>query len=130
MKTGNIGLAHTNKGHWNLCNIPVLPVSGAINPDDFGSTFSHKRESAHPGFYQVYLERHNINAELTTTLRTGFHRYTWDDNRQQKKLIVNLASRMRRLAVGSSPGRRLCLFGYQTFSEKVYFYAVSNYGLT
>src|SRR5271166_4081465 len=32
--------AHTNKGHWNLCNIPVLPVSGAINPNDLGSTFS------------------------------------------------------------------------------------------
>ena len=39
---------HTNKGHWNLCYIPLLPVSGSVNPDDFGSTFSHERESAHP----------------------------------------------------------------------------------
>lgn len=23
------GFAHTNKGHWNLCNIPVLPLSNA-----------------------------------------------------------------------------------------------------
>ena len=21
------GFAHTNKGHWNLCNIPILPLS-------------------------------------------------------------------------------------------------------
>ncbi|MFW6268062.1 MAG: glycoside hydrolase family 92 protein, partial [Marinilabiliaceae bacterium] len=24
------GFAHTNKGHWNLCHIPVLPVSGEV----------------------------------------------------------------------------------------------------
>jgi len=123
-----LAFAHTNKGHWNLCNIPVLPVSGAINPDDFGSTFSHKRESAHPGFYQVYLERHNINAELTTTLRTGFHRYTWDDNRQQKKLIVNLGISNETISGWDLRQEGDFAFsGYQTFSEKVYFYAVSNY---
>ena len=22
-----LGFAHTNKGHWNLCNLPVLPIS-------------------------------------------------------------------------------------------------------
>jgi putative alpha-1,2-mannosidase len=32
--------AHTNKGHWNLCNIPILPVSGNVNPADFASNFS------------------------------------------------------------------------------------------
>jgi len=83
--------AHTNKGHWNLCNIPILPVSGDVNPADFASDFSHKNESAHPGYYQVYLERYGINAELTSTLRTGYHRYTYRDNAQSKKPIVNLA---------------------------------------
>src|SRR4051812_34461542 len=36
------GFTHTNKGHWNLCNIPILPVS---NPqgNKFGSKFSHKK---------------------------------------------------------------------------------------
>ncbi len=83
--------AHTNKGHWNLCNIPMLPVSGDVNPEDFGSSFSHAKESAHPGYYQVYLDRYGINAELTSTLRTGYHRYTYKDSAQPKKLIVNLA---------------------------------------
>jgi len=62
-----------------------------VNPADFASDFSHKNESAHPGYYQVYLERYGINAELTSTLRTGYHRYTYRDNAQSKKPIVNLA---------------------------------------
>ena len=44
---------HSNKGHWNLCHIPILPVSGDIDPNDFGSPFNHKNESATPGYYQV-----------------------------------------------------------------------------
>jgi len=119
---------HTNKGHWNLCNIPVLPVSGKVNPADFGSTFSHKNESAHPGYYQVYLERYGINAELTSTLRTGYHRYTYKDNSQPKKLIVNLAVSNERIRDWKFELDGDNAFkGYQAASEKVYFYAVSNY---
>ncbi len=29
------GFAHTNKGHWNLCHLPVLPVSGAVPEAEF-----------------------------------------------------------------------------------------------
>ena len=120
--------AHTNKGHWNLCNIPLLPVSGELNPDDFASNFSHKRESAHPGFYQVYLERYGINAELTSTLRTGFHRYTYDDNTRPKKLIVNLAVSNERIRDWKfEQDGEYGFKGYQTASEKVFFYAVASY---
>ncbi|AXC12231.1 Alpha-1,2-mannosidase [Acidisarcina polymorpha] len=120
--------AHTNKGHWNLCNIPMLPVSGDVNPEDFGSPFSHAKESAHPGYYQVYLDRYGINAELTSTLRTGFHRYTYNDNAQPKKLIVNLArsdERIRDWKIEQDGDN--AFKGVQVASEKVYFYAVSNY---
>jgi predicted alpha-1,2-mannosidase len=122
--------AHTNKGHWNLCNIPVLPVSGEVNPDDFASTFSHATESAHPGYYQVLLERYNINAELTSTLRTGFHRYTYKDASAAKKLVVNMAvsnERIRDWKIEQDGDH--AFKGYQRFSEKIYFYAVSNYGI-
>jgi predicted alpha-1,2-mannosidase len=120
--------AHTNKGHWNLCNIPILPVSGDVNPADFGSTFNHKNESSHPGYYQVFLERYGINAELTSTLRTGFHRYTYKDNTPSKKLIVNLAVSNERIRDWKFEQAGDNAFkGYQTASEKVYFYAVSNY---
>ena len=120
--------AHTNKGHWNLCNIPILPVSGDVNPADFGSTFSHKKESAHPGYYQVYLERYGINAELTSTLRTGYHRYTYTDNTQSKKLVVNLAVSNERIKDWKIEQDGDNVFkGFQVASEKVFFYAVSNY---
>ena len=120
--------AHTNKGHWNLCNIPLLPVSGEVDPADFASNFNHNRESAHPGYYQVYLERYGINVELTSTLRTGYHRYTYDDNTRPKKLIVNLAVSNERIRDWSlEPDGNYAFKGYQTASEKVFFYAVSNY---
>ena len=120
--------AHTNKGHWNLCNIPVMPVSGDVDPADFASRFSHKNESAHPGYYQVYLERYGINAELTSTLRTGFHRYTYTDNTKPKKLIVNLGVSNERIKDWKFERDGENAFkGYQVASEKVYFYAVSNY---
>jgi len=120
--------AHTNKGHWNLCNIPILPVSGDVNPADFASNFSHKNESAHPGYYQVYLERYGINAELTSTLRTGYHRYTYKDNAKSKKLIVNLAVSNERIKDWKFEQDGDNAFkGFQVASEKVFFYAVSNY---
>ena len=83
------GFAHTSKGHWNLCHIPLLPVTGTVSPDDYCSTYSHKNESAHPGYYQVYLERYGINAELTSTLRCAFHKYTFKPG-VSKKLVANL----------------------------------------
>jgi predicted alpha-1,2-mannosidase len=120
--------AHTNKGHWNLCNLPVLPVQGQVDPDDFSSTFSHKNESAHPGYYQVYLDRYKINVELTSTLRTAFHRYTYTDDRQPKKLVVDMAMSNERIKDWKIRQDTDHAFeGYQTFSEKLYFYAESNY---
>jgi predicted alpha-1,2-mannosidase len=120
--------AHTNKGHWNLCNIPILPVSGDVNPADFGSSFSHKNESAHPGFYQVYLERYGINVELTSTLRTGYHRYTYKDSAQPKKLVVNLAISNEQIKDWKIEADGANAFkGFQVASEKIFFYALSSY---
>ncbi len=119
--------AHTNKGHWNLCNILILPVGGDVNPVDFGSTFSHSNESAHPGYYQVDLQRYGINAELTSTLRTGYHRYTYKDSAHSKRLIVNLAvsnERMKDRKIDQDGDN--AFEGFQAASEKVSFYAVSN----
>jgi predicted alpha-1,2-mannosidase len=118
---------HTNKGHWNLCYIPILPVSGPVDPRDFGSTFSHEKESAHPGYYQVFLERYGVDAELTTTPRCGFHRYTYQDG-HDKRLVVNLAvsnERVRdwQLEQAGDHGFQ----GYQHAHEKVYFYAETNH---
>jgi predicted alpha-1,2-mannosidase len=120
------GFAHANKGHWNLCYLPILPASGVVDPNDFGSQFDHKNESASPGYYQVFLERCKINAELTTTLRCGFHRYTFTDA-QDKKLVVNLDVSNERVSDWRiDPSGDHAFQGFQEAREKVYFYAVAN----
>lgn len=85
-----LGFAHTAMGHWNLLDLPVMPFTGEISPDDYASRFSHDNESARPGYYQVFLDRYGVNAELTSTLRTGFHRYTFRPG-AEKRLMVNVA---------------------------------------
>ncbi len=122
--------AHTNKGHWNLCNIPVLPAAGAVDPDDFGSPFNHANESAHPGYYQVLLERHHINAELTSTLRCGYHRYTYESG-QDRKLVVNLAVSNERVTDWNINADGDNAFqGFQKTREKIFFYATSSQKIT
>jgi predicted alpha-1,2-mannosidase len=118
------GFTHTNKGHWNLCNIPVLPLS---NPGEkFGSRFSHQKESASPGFYQVYLDEYNVNVNLTSTLRCGYHQYTYKNN-NNRQILFDLARANNRVSDwqieqnGSS-----ALQGYQQTGERIYFYAVLN----
>lgn len=117
---------HTNKGHWNLCHIPVLPVTGDIRAGDFGSAFTHQQEKASPGYYQVLLQRYGINAELTTTLRCGYHRYTYP-SAQDKKLVLNLAVSNERVRewkleqVGPNAFQ-----GYQQTGGKVFFYATAS----
>mgnify|MGYP000626950989 FL=1 len=87
--TAIYGFSHTNKGHWNLLHLPVLPVTGNVSSGDYASTYSHSNESARPGYYQVFLERYGVNAELTSTLRCAYHKYTFrpDDD---KKVLVDI----------------------------------------
>lgn len=119
-----LGFTHTNKGHWNLCNIPILPLS---NPGaTFGSRFSHKKESASPGFYQVYLDDYNVNVNLTSTLRCGYHQYTYKNN-TGRQILFDLAKANNRISdwhieqVGTS-----AVQGYQRAGGNIYFYAVLN----
>jgi predicted alpha-1,2-mannosidase len=118
---------HTSKGHWNLCNIPLLPATGVISPDNYCSAYSHKNESAHPGYYQVYLERYGINAELTSTLRCAYHKYTFKAG-QSKKLIADLSTSNEHVRSWSILQDGENVFkGFQQAGEKMYFYAVSNH---
>jgi len=123
------GFTHTYKGHWNLCNIPLLPVSGKIGADDFASRFSHKNESASPGYYQVFLERYKINAELTVTPRCGYHKYTFQNAGAgaQPRLVVNLAMANDNVHDWKITQAGDNAFeGYQRGGETVWFYATTS----
>ncbi|MFY9153466.1 MAG: glycoside hydrolase domain-containing protein, partial [Prolixibacteraceae bacterium] len=122
--------AHTSKGHWNLCHIPLLPATSGFTPDDYKSAYSHKNESAHPGYYQVYLERYGINAELTSTLRCGFHKYTFKAG-ESKKLIADLSMSNEKVRNWEIHQEGENVFkGFQQTGEKMYFYAVTNHKIT
>lgn len=82
--------AHTNKGHWNLCHLPVLPVAGpagATGP--YASRFSHATETAAPGYYGVTLKEYNVQVRLTSTLRCGLHQYTYAQA-QDRRVVFKL----------------------------------------
>ncbi|MCF0175703.1 MAG: glycoside hydrolase family 92 protein [Bacteroidales bacterium] len=123
-----LGFAHTSKGHWNLCHVPILPVTGRfIDPEDHGSEFSHSRESARPGYYQVYLDRYGVNAELTSTLRCAYHRYTYRPG-EVKKIVVDITRSNNNVSEWSLEKAGHNIFtGSQRGDGKIYFYAVSSH---
>jgi predicted alpha-1,2-mannosidase len=56
---------------------PVRYNNGADGEPGYRQAFSHARESAGPGSYEVVLDDTGIRVELTATPRVGVHRYTF-----------------------------------------------------
>src|ERR1700748_579831 len=98
-----VGFSHTHfsgTGHSDLGDFLVMPTVGELkmNPgvasqprSGFRSAFSHATEVAEADYYKVRLEDYNILAELTTTTRVGFHRYTFPAT-DQAHVILDLIS--------------------------------------
>lgn len=96
-----VGFSHTHfsgTGHSDLGDILLMPATGALklNPgtaqkpeSGFRSRFSHDKEAAEPNYYTVLLEDYDIRAELTTTTRTGMHRYTFPES-EEAHIILDL----------------------------------------
>ena len=116
--------AQTSNTQWGRQNLPLMPLEGNnFTADDFASSYSHSNESAHPGYYQVFLERYHINAELTASKRCAYYRFTYQDG-QEKKLAFDLVH-----AGGGSSSWDLQPAGDHAVSGKqggLYFYAALN----
>ena len=54
---------------------------------DFQSPYTHKQESASPGYYQVRLLQWDINAELSATDHTGIARFTFPAGKDANILL-------------------------------------------
>lgn len=54
---------------------------------DFQTPYSHKREAARPGYYQVQLLQWAINAELSATEHTGVARFTFPAGKTANILV-------------------------------------------
>ena len=122
------GFAHTCKGHWNLLHLPILPVTveGKYRPNNYCSWFSHEREEAHPGYYSVYLERYKVLAELTTTLRCGYHRYTFRANDERRVLVDITRSNNEPRKWEVKQSGKNTFEGFQDGEGRIYFYAETS----
>ena len=70
----------------------VLYNNGADGNAGYSSKFSHDNESAHAGYYQVYLEDYDVNVELSASKRVGFHQYTFPKT-NNANIILDLEHR-------------------------------------
>ena len=91
------GFSHTHlngTGCTDYGDIMLMPTMGEPNfdPKEYGSKFSHSNEKATAGFYSVKLDKHNIDVNLTTSTRVGFHQYVFN-NAGQANIILDLNHR-------------------------------------
>ena len=87
--TSVIGFSHTHlsgTGIGDLFDVTLMPVTGDVtyargNSEDpqsgMWSPADRSKEIAKVGYYSVPLLRYNILAEMTSTSRVGYHRYTF-----------------------------------------------------
>jgi len=72
---------------WQMSGIPVMPAvgkfKGHLGMEAYKSAFSHEDETAFPGYHSIYLKDYDIQAELTSTSRVGFHKYTFPEDSTQ-----------------------------------------------
>ena len=90
------GFSHLHS--WTMGGLLVMPTTGDLktqpgtegDPDaGYRSRFSHDREVAVPGYYAVTLEDYGIRAELASTCRAGWQRYTFP-KAQQARILFDL----------------------------------------
>jgi predicted alpha-1,2-mannosidase len=86
------GFSHTHlsgTGIADYCDILLMPFTGNVKwkNSEYASSFSHKNEKASAGYYEVLLDKHNINVALTTSLRSGMHEYTFASAGEGKVLL-------------------------------------------
>jgi predicted alpha-1,2-mannosidase len=86
------GFSHIHE--WQISGLSVMPVTITKENNenifsDFYSKFSHESEKIFPGYHSLLLDRYQIKAELTSTKRVGFHKYTFPGS-SQKAILFNL----------------------------------------
>jgi len=86
------GFSHIHA--WQMSGVSIMPVTlDSTNQNiftDFYSAFSHKTEQVSPGYHHLELNRYAISAEITSTKRVGFHKYTYPSKNVRKAILFNL----------------------------------------
>jgi predicted alpha-1,2-mannosidase len=86
------GFSHTHlsgTGVSDYGDILLMPTdkivfnNGADGKEGYKAHFSHKNETATPGFYKVWLDSTNIEVALTVSARSGMHKYVYPSTNDQ-----------------------------------------------
>ena len=73
-------------GIGDLGDVLIMPYTGPVRTErgtqedpgsGYASYYSHRHETARPGYYSVRLENYGVMAEMTASERVGFHKYTF-----------------------------------------------------
>lgn len=95
------GFSHTHlsgTGCEDYGDVMLMPVCDGTNEmleegrNKYLSTFSHKNEEAHPGYYSVKLDRDETVVELSCTERVAYHRYTFN-RKGHHAVVIDLTHR-------------------------------------
>lgn len=89
------GFSHIHA--WQLSGLSVMPLaldrlSEKDVSDNYYSPFDHDKESVAPGHHQLHLDRYDVDVELTSTKRVGFHKYTFVT--EQPAILFNLSGQL------------------------------------
>jgi predicted alpha-1,2-mannosidase len=83
---------------WTMAGLGTMPANGKLrtktgkqNSEHGGyrSSINKKTEQAPLGYYKVELTDYNITAELTSTTRCGFQRYTFPKDRDSSRVLLD-----------------------------------------
>lgn len=93
------GFSHTHlsgTGCDDLCDVLVMPATGLetawLDREQYASPFSHYREKAEPGYYEVWLEKPKVQARMTVSRRSAMHEYTFPSG-VAPQLVIDLRHR-------------------------------------
>lgn len=135
------GFSHTHlsgTGVADFFDVMIMPVSRDLESltktYEYSSEISHDNESAKAGYYKVQLNESDIQAELTATVRTGMHRYTYPAGKLNNLVLDLIHSRDKNTwntRISNAQIRiidKYTISGYRVISgwaklRKVYFYA-------
>jgi len=86
------GFSHTHlsgTGCSDYGDIMIMPMMGKpkFDKNRYSSKFKHASEKAFAGYYGVHLEDENIDVELTSSTRVGFHKYTFNNTGKASILL-------------------------------------------
>lgn len=91
------GFSHIHE--WTMGGLSLMPTNGKLitevgdqkKPDEgYRSCINKKTEEAPLAYYKAELTDYDITAELTATTRCGFQRYTFPQDKEGSRILIDL----------------------------------------